>query len=195
MDEPAPLGDVTTHSATEAYEKVLAYAGASLYRDQVDERYAEETATGTALYKGSVTNKYGRIDRVADQGEYVLESAKRPSGFDTDQDGMPDEWELANGLNPNSAADGKTYTLDSEKRWYTNLEVYMNSLVEDIMKAENADAQTGVDEYYPQYMSTNGIHTVSNSIIDDNYYDLKGSRVGTLKKGIYIRNGHKIIVK
>lgn len=195
MDEPAPIGDVTTHSATDAYEKVLEYAGASLYRDQVDERYVEETKTGTALYKGSITNKYGRIDRVADQGEYVLESAKRPTGFDTDQDGMPDDWETINGLNPNSAADGKTYTLDSTKRWYTNLEVYLNSLVEDIMKAGNADAQTSVDEYYPQYNLANGIHTVTNPNIDDNYYDLQGLRVDTLKKGIYIRNGHKIIVQ
>lgn len=197
MDEPAPIGNITTHSATDAYEKVLAYAGASLYRDQVDERYAEETKTGTALYKGSVTNQYGRIDRVADQGEYILKSAQRPAGFDTDKDGMPDEWETANGLNPNSATDGKTYTLDSEKRWYTNLEVYLNSLVEDIMKAGNADAETGFDEYYPAYQTPTGIHTVTSvsAKTDDAYYDLRGLRVGTPQKGIYIRNGQKVILQ
>ena len=196
MDEPAPIGDITTHSATDAYEKVLAYAGASLYRDQVDERYAEEAKTGTALYKGSVTNQYGRIDRVADQGEYILESAQRPAGFDTDKDGMPDEWETANGLNPNSAADGKTYTLDSEKRWYTNLEVYLNSLVEDIMKAGNADAQTGFDEYYPAYQTPTGIHTVSSPSSDnlEAYYSLQGIPVAKPTKGIYIRNGQKIFI-
>ena len=59
MDKPAPIGQVTTHSAAEAYEKVLAYAGASLYRDEVDARYMEEAKTGTATYKGSITNSCG----------------------------------------------------------------------------------------------------------------------------------------
>ena len=195
MDEPAPSGEVTTHTANEAFEKVLAYAGASLHRDSVDERYAHEAKTGTAQYKGSVTGKYGRIDKVADQGAYTLEATKRPDGFDTDGDGMPDEWETANGLNPNSAADGKTYTLDSEKKWYTNLEVYMNSLVEDIMKAGNADAESAVDEYYPRYKTTNGIHSepsVSKTSYDV-YYNLQGVRADHPSKGIYIRNGHKVI--
>ena len=62
---------------------------------------------------------------------------------------MPDLWETANGLNPNDASDAKTYTLDSSKQWYTNLEVYLSSLVEDIMKAGNADATESFDEYYP----------------------------------------------
>jgi hypothetical protein len=39
---------------------------------------------------------------------------------------MPDEWEKKNGLNPNDPADGTVYGLSKE---YTNLEVYMNSLV------------------------------------------------------------------
>lgn len=39
---------------------------------------------------------------------------------------MPDEWEKANGLNPNDATDGAKYGLNSQ---YTNLEVYINSLV------------------------------------------------------------------
>jgi hypothetical protein len=138
---------------------------------------------------------------VADQGEYVLESAKRPSGFDTDQDGMPDEWELANGLNPNSAADGKTYTLDSEKRWYTNLEVYMNSLVEDIMKAGNADAESTFEEYYPASSKTGIIplKTVSG-ILSTEYYSLDGFRLDAPRKGVTIRvermtDGSKTVTK
>lgn len=39
---------------------------------------------------------------------------------------MPDEWEKTNGLNPNDATDGAKYGLNSQ---YTNLEVYINSLV------------------------------------------------------------------
>ena len=194
LTEPAPTGEVTTHTAAQAYEKVLSYAGASLFRDAVDERFVNETKTGTVTYKGSVTKTAGWIDVVADQGTYELESTTRPAGFDTDGDGMPDDWETANGLNPNSADDGNAYTLDSEKKWYTNIEVYINSLVEDIMKAGNTDAISVIDEYYPQYKTVNGIHTISTSI-DNTYYNLQGIRVDRPKKGIYIRNGRKIIAQ
>ena len=188
MDEPAPTGEVTTHTAQQAFNKVLDYAGASLYRDEVDERYAEEAKTGTAKYKGSVTGKFGRIDLVSDVNGYTestFPSEQRPlTGYDSDGDGMPDEWEQANGLNPNSAADGKTYTLDSEKKWYTNLEVYLNSLVEDIMKAGNADAESTVDEYYPAYNKTTGFTTVGNrAIVTTEYFNLQGMRLVTPTKG------------
>ena len=46
--------------------------------------------------------------------------------FDTDGDGIPDEWEKKHNLNPNDPSDGAKYTLSPE---YTNLEMYMNSLV------------------------------------------------------------------
>ena len=68
---------------------------------------------------------------------------------DSDNDGIPDDWETANGMNPFSAADAKTYTIDSEKKYYTNIEVYLNWLVENIMKSGNADAIDSTDEYYP----------------------------------------------
>ena len=54
---------------------------------------------------------------------------------DTDGDGMPDVWENANGLNPNDASDGITTTLSEDG--YTNLEVYLNSLVSDITENQN----------------------------------------------------------
>jgi hypothetical protein len=49
---PFPTGIVTTHSAEKAYEKVLAYAGCCLHRDSHDTRIINETATGTAAYRG-----------------------------------------------------------------------------------------------------------------------------------------------
>lgn len=190
MTTPAPTGDVTTHSAETAFEKVLAYAGASLDRDEVDARYMEEAKNGTATYKGSVTGKLGRIDKVSDVNGYTeanFPSNTRPADWDTDGDGMPDAWETANGLNPNSSADGKTFTLDSEKKWYTNLEVYLNSLVEDIMKSENANAATSVDEYYPIYVQPTNIETpLSSAIINTTYYNLRGQRIEQLQHGAYI---------
>lgn len=165
MDAPAATGDVTTHTAQKAYEKVLAYCGASMYRDGVDARHMSEAQNGTTTYIGSatktgdgktVTHRKGIIDYVKDQGEYTLSSTAHPSGYDTDNDGMPDAWETANGLNPNDASDAKTYTLDS-KGFYTNLEVFANALIEDLIKAENADAAQGVNEYYPTVAKAEGI--------------------------------------
>ena len=191
MDKPAPTGQVTTHSAAEAYEKVLAYAGASLYRDEVDARYMEEAKTGTAKYKGSITKSPGIIDKVADVNGYTeanFGKGSRPAGFDSDKDGIPDEWEKANGLNPNDASDALTYSLD-KKSYYTNIEVYANSLVENIMKSENNDALNGVDEYYPTSISTGISQTVvdKGEVASITYYALNGSRLNAPAKGISIR--------
>ena len=191
MNEPAPTGQVTTHSAAEAYEKVLAYAGASLYRDVVDARYMEEARTGTATYKGSITNSPGIIDKVADVKGYTeanFGTGSHPASFDSDKDGIPDEWEKANGLNPNDESDALTYSLD-KKDYYTNIEVYANSLVENIMKSENKDALNGVDEYYPTSTSTGISQTVvdKGEVASITYYALNGSRLNAPAKGISIR--------
>ena len=191
MDKPAPTGEVTTHSAAEAYEKVLAYAGASLYRDEVDARYMEEAETGTATYKGSITKSPGIIDKVADVNGYTeanFGKGSRPAGFDSDKDGIPDEWEKANGLNPNDANDALNGSLD-KKGYYTNIEVYANSLVENIMKSENTDAIDPVAEYYPASTSTGISQTVvdKGEVTSITYYALNGSRLNAPAKGISIR--------
>jgi hypothetical protein len=169
LDAPAvPTGEVTTHTAENAYAKILAYGGASLFRDDVDARYMTEATNGKSTYKGSVTGKLGQIDVVADCDGYTeknFPTGSRAAGFDTDNDGMPDTWETANGLNPNSAADASTYSLDP-KGYYTNIEVYANSLVEDIMRGGNADAQTTVDEYYPTVNKAEGVDYYSGRLVE-----------------------------
>ena len=193
LDAPVPFGEVTTHDAPTAFDKVLSFAGASLNRDDVDERYETEARTGTATYSGSETHKPGRIDLVSDVNGYTeanFGTGSHPAGFDADNDGMPDEWEAANG----GDLDPKGYNLDS-RGWYTNLEVYCNSLVEDIMKAGNADALSMVDEYYPE-ISTSGINTVHHSpITTHQYYTLDGRCVDANYKGIVIRGGKMVIIK
>lgn len=206
MDVPAPTGEVTTHSAAEAFSKVLAYSGASLYRDEIDARYMEEAKTGTAKYKGSITKSPGIIDKVADVNGYTeanFNTASRPADFDTDKDGIPDSWETANGLDPNDATDALTYSLDS-KGYYTNLEVYANSLVEDIMKQGNADAENKVDEYYPAWKNPTGISQITSSnpseLVEVKYYSLNGTLLSAPQKGINIRkmlfqNGKTVVDK
>ena len=210
LDEPCPTGDVTTHTAEKTYEKVLAYCGASLYRDDVDSRNMEEVRTGTATYTGPVTKKPGQLDFINDpEGEQneaypsfpELSSENRPENYDTDGDGMPDEWETDNGLNPNDANDANTFTVDTEKGWYTNVEVYMNSIVEDIMKGGNADAETTINEYYPTCVKT-AIRSLksTSSILNTEYYSLEGFRLDAPRKGVTIRvermaNGSKTVTK
>lgn len=206
MDAPAPTGEVTTHSAAESFSKVLAYSGASLYRDEIDARYMEEAKTGTAKYKGSITLSPGIIDKVADVNGYTeanFGTATRPADFDTDKDGIPDAWEIANGLDPNDAADALTYSLDS-KGYYTNLEVYANSLVEDIMKQGNADAESKVDEYYPAWKNPTGILQITGSnpseLVKVTYYSLNGTLLSAPQKGINVRkmlfkNGKTVVDK
>lgn len=206
MDTPAPTGEVTTHSAVESFSKVLSYSGASLYRDEIDARYMEEAKTGTARYKGSITKSPGIIDKVSDVNGYTeanFDTASRPADFDTDKDGIPDAWEITNGLDPNDGSDALTYSLDS-KGYYTNLEVYANSLVEDIMKQGNADAESKVDEYYPAWKNPTGISQIITSnpseLAEVKYYSLNGTLLSAPQKGINIRkmlfqNGKTVVDK
>ena len=191
LDGPTVTGEVTTHTATTAFDKVLTYSGASLFIDEVDARYFQEAKDGTATYTGSVTKKAGRIDLVSDVNGYTEDNfptGQREADFDADGDGIADAWEQANGgdLDPNA------YTVDT-KGWYTNLEVYINSLVEDIMKQGNADAESAVEEYYPAYKTPTAIQTVKTQTLNNATYNLSGQRVDASYKGLVIRNGKRFI--
>ncbi len=113
VDEPFPAVPTRTDSAQEAFERVLAEAGATLpKRDAVDQRVVEEARTGT-----------GRIiDTPGEVGGYpVLGPADPP--LDTDMDGMSDEWERQFGLDPCDPSDGNA---DADGDGYTNIEEFLN---------------------------------------------------------------------
>lgn len=110
-----------TQSAQDAYEDVLAHAGASLSRDAVDVRIVEEVKTGTSTF-----GRNGIIDSQVDVGGWPLLSSKEPL-TDSDRDGIPDAWEIAHGLDPKDPKDGAQ---QAKGTYYTNLEVYLNNLVE-----------------------------------------------------------------
>lgn len=185
VNNPYACNPVTTHSAVKAFEKVLAYVGASLKRDTVDGRLVQEAKTGTFTYTGSNGGKNGLIDTQSDVGGWpTYNSTTAP--IDTDIDGMPDAWETANGLNPNSSADGNAFTLSMEG--YTNLEVYLNSLVGAITNQQNMDAISGIQEHT----------TLSNNELDVVY----GSSNLSLKSNkplmqiqVFGTDGHLIVKK
>ena len=152
IEKPIAYGYITTHTAQTAYEMVTRYAGASLYRDSHDLYITEDVRTGTAKYSGAGQEGKGFINNQDEAGGWPeLASTEAPA--DTDQDGIPDEWETRYGLDPNNTNDGRVCSLD-EKGYYTNLEVYCNSLVEENIKAQNANALTTMagafTEYFPE---------------------------------------------
>jgi hypothetical protein len=164
LDSPIPFEPVTTHTVWKTYNKVLDFAGASLKRDALDAIMVSDTKTGKASFTGDGNGKgfiNSQKDIVYSDGSVGLPKlANGTPETDTDGDGMPDAWETANGLNPNDKADGSIYSLD-KFGYYTNVEIYINSIVESISKVQNSDAETTVaDEYYPEWKSVDG--TVNN---------------------------------
>ncbi|WP_430820414.1 pectate lyase family protein [Carboxylicivirga caseinilyticus] len=121
---PFDFGVIKTDTPEDAFVKVLADAGASLARDVVDSRIVHETEMGITTYQGVYGP--GIIDSENDtEGYPVLEQYNEIT--DNDNDGMNDEWESANGLDPTDPSDQKGKTLDDN---FTNLEVYLNYLIE-----------------------------------------------------------------
>jgi len=111
-------------AAEDAFEAVLSKAGCSLSRDAIDTRIVSEVRSGTATKHGSKGSKNGLIDTQDDAGGWptYVGSAKT----DSDYDGIPDEWEIEHGLNPNDRNDAVAATLQAP---YMNIEVYANQIV------------------------------------------------------------------
>ena len=151
---------ISLHSADNAFTKTVQYAGASYKRDAIDTRIANETKNGTYTYTGSNGSTYGLIDTQGDVGGWPTLSGTKQT--DSDNDGIPDAWETAHGLS-NSKDNSATYTLDS-RGYYTDLEVYANYLVQDITKAERADASATFTEYYPLDAASSSSSTSTTTI-------------------------------
>lgn len=141
LAKPIPFTYTTTHTAEQAYERVLDNVGASLHRDAYDQIVISDVRKGTASFgNAGIIDSQNEV-KYSDgtTGWPALTSETAP--VDTDGDGMPDAWETANGLNPNDPNDGKL----AAGSGYTNLERYLNSLVAHIMEAGNKDGKLYTD--------------------------------------------------
>ncbi len=132
----------TTHVAEDAFERVVSYAGASLWRDEVDMRAERDSRNGTATYpEGSNGSKNGLIDSQSDVGGWPQLTATGEelarAATDSDGDGIPDYYEGVLGLDGNNAADAAAVTLDPQGL-YSNFEVYLHWLVRGISSAQVA---------------------------------------------------------
>lgn len=153
LSEPLPYMYVSTHTAADAYEKVLAYAGCSRSRDKLDSLIVKDTRQRKATYTGNgegdlpgiIDTPYDNKPSHADADWSPWPELKQTRHYkDADGDGMDDDWEVSQHLNPQDASDG----LLLDENGYTMLEVYLNSLVADITEAQNQGAvASGYIEY------------------------------------------------
>ncbi|SEW26616.1 Por secretion system C-terminal sorting domain-containing protein [Chryseobacterium wanjuense] len=114
-----------TLTAQAAYDKIISGAGASYpRRDQVDGLMISDLmskgTTATYVYvQTDLTTQFG----FTNGGAGHVYGA--PAPLDTDNDGMPDAWETANGLNPNVF---DALAVSTTHAPYLNIEVYINNL-------------------------------------------------------------------
>lgn len=96
--------------------KILADVGASLFDDPVDQRVISDykNSTGNIIKSEAIVGGYPNLKFI-----------KREDSYDNDNDGMEDQWELENGLNPSNAEDGKT---DRNNDGFSNLEDFLHGL-------------------------------------------------------------------
>ncbi|MDR0541228.1 MAG: T9SS type A sorting domain-containing protein [Dysgonamonadaceae bacterium] len=156
-ETPFPIAyPVTTETAEQAYESVLAGAGA-FPRDAVDTRIVNEVRTGTASGSGVFGANKGIIDSPDAVGGYpIYNSLEAP--VDSDHDGMPDAWETAHGLNPNDP-DDRNIRMETG---YTALEVYLNELAGETIEFKLATAIPGIQvREWSVYHTRNELHVTA----------------------------------
>jgi hypothetical protein len=138
-NKPLPMPEITILNAMDAKKYVLSNAGATLpVRDAVDSRITKQVATGKIEYSENVvlpptqfrhrrapidSYKKGIITDPSQVGGYP--EYKGTPHLDSDNDGIPDEWEAKNKLNPKDASDAGKITANG----YSNIENYLNSVV------------------------------------------------------------------
>ncbi len=154
-NEPFPMAPVTILPKEQTFDYVLDNVGATLpVRDIVDQRIVDEVRTGKAYYvkklpkknpngdlwglspksqKEDGTFKYRRLPNDSYKDGIITDPAQM-GGYpvykgkpykDSDNDGMPDEWEKVHGLNPNDPSDANK---DCTGDGYTNIEKYINGI-------------------------------------------------------------------
>jgi pectate lyase len=145
---PLPLSGITVQSAEAAYQDVMKNVGA-IPRDKVDTQIINDLINGTGhMISCVVANTHPSNNSLCDDQSEYYDAKAWPSydpgsaPADTDHDGMPDGWEMAQGLNPNDSSDGNK---DRNGDGYTNIEEYINGFLTTGSNAGNDPPPTPGD--------------------------------------------------
>jgi pectate lyase len=189
--------DGYTESADEALQSVLLHAGAILpKRDVIDMRVIGEVDGSVDIVRyqyttgdGQVTPDKGIASGIIDTQNNLVPEDKQDSvsawdvyktstdGYvDSDHDGIPDEWELENNLDPNDITDGRQIA----ENGYSNLENYLNA--NDFVVSAGAIKNQEKFEIYPN--PGTGIFRLlsTKAIAQIEVYDLSGKKLKTIKE-------------
>lgn len=192
LSAPMKFIHTTTHTAEQAYTKVLKYAGCCISRDWIDTLMIHDTFYRTASYTGTSgkftgdkANNPGIIDSQDDNKPANADSSWSPwptlkstaAKTDTDGDGMPDEYETAKGLNPKDAIDGKTQNSEG----YTNLELYLNSIVENITNAEYEGGTVEGEETIGNNNTSTSVYELSQNTSNGDWTFSNNFKITTTK--------------
>jgi hypothetical protein len=152
-NSPLPMPAMTIMNASDARKYVLANAGATLpVRDAVDTRIAKQVATGKIEYSDNVvlpeTQFKHRREPIDSYKKGIITDPSQAGGYpdykgiayrDSDNDGIPDEYETKNGMNVKDASDAAKIG----KNGYSNIENYLNSVV----PTQNVKPVTGLKAF------------------------------------------------
>lgn len=125
INQPHAVIDLPQEDADMAYQSIIKNVGASFQRDAMDDRIISEMLNG----KGKIIDVQGGFPHgtAYEKSKTAWPALKvSVSPKDKDADGMPDDWELSKGLNPNDCNDTANLQLHP---YFTNIEVYLNSLL------------------------------------------------------------------
>ncbi len=202
---PFPYIPITMQTAEAAYDLVLTNTGANCpVRDAVDARIIKDVRTGTAMYDGHQYEiKQGFSDTSVVRG--IIDSQKNvggwpklaslPAPIDTDHDGMPDDWENSQGLNPTDDTDRNTLHANG----YTLLENYLNSLVDsNSTNIENKIVQPSdfaVKKNFPNPFNPNTtlfFSTPEPGVVEMRIYDVTGRLVHDFPQEFYLTGSHAV---
>ncbi|MBN2274215.1 MAG: T9SS type A sorting domain-containing protein [Bacteroidales bacterium] len=198
-DNEFEVSPVTTWSAQEAFDSVMAYAGAIRpVRDTIDKRIISEAKGETGIiHGGALGATSGLIDSQNEVGGWPEYHTPLTGNIpaDTDHDGMPDSWENSHGLNATDPEDGKIIAGDG----YSNLEHYLNS---DIPYIPYIPSGLAINRQHPLLVYPNpsgGLLNLTSEMICESYefFDLSGKlmisgllqnntiNINNLNRGIY----------
>jgi len=117
LDGPAPMPAVAREPADRALTRVLSQAGASRRRDAVDARIVQ-----------SVRERSGQLINSQEEVGGWPELARGTPWRDGDGDGLPDDWERQQALDPGNPADAAS---DRDGDGYSALEAWLDALARE----------------------------------------------------------------